>query len=273
MMRKLIFVGVLVLAMSSLALAQDFPKFEIFGGYSYLRSDLNSNDAYVFDNYSGAGQFGGAGNLSGFETSLTYNLNPWLGIKADFSSHFGRSNFSDSWDSTNGFDDYYGDFQDSYHYSYKMKGKATVHRYTYLFGPEFSYRGNSKVRPFAHALFGFTKVNVSKMNIDYATMRDYIWNGYSYEYIGNITGSGSSTQFAMALGGGLDINVDKKWAIRLAQIDYVPTWGDIKMKTVGYEEYYYDGSYEDNSYYLEKGRTPRERFNNLRISAGIVFKF
>ncbi len=44
MMRKLIFVGVLVLAMSGLALAQDFPKFEVFGGYSYLRSDLGNTD-------------------------------------------------------------------------------------------------------------------------------------------------------------------------------------------------------------------------------------
>ena len=47
MMRKLLFVGVLMLAMSGLALAQDFPKYEVFGGYSYMRSDLNNTTSWL----------------------------------------------------------------------------------------------------------------------------------------------------------------------------------------------------------------------------------
>ena len=46
-MKKLIFVGIVMLAMSGLALAQDFPKYEVFGGYSYMRSDLGNSTSWI----------------------------------------------------------------------------------------------------------------------------------------------------------------------------------------------------------------------------------
>jgi opacity protein-like surface antigen len=91
--------------------------------------------------------------------------------------------------------------------------------HSFLFGPQFSVR-KDKVTPFAHALFGVAHVQQG------------------------ITGLGtdSANEFAMALGGGLDINAGKKIAIRVAQADYVMS------------------------------RKGGESFNNFSYSAGIVLK-
>jgi opacity protein-like surface antigen len=70
-MRKLFFVASLLLLLPLAALAQDKPKVEIFGGYSYLRTD----DALDLD-------------LHGWNASATVNLNKWFGIKGDFSGHY-----------------------------------------------------------------------------------------------------------------------------------------------------------------------------------------
>ncbi len=70
-MRKLLFVASLLLLLPFAAHAQDKPKVEIFGGYSYLHTD----DALDLD-------------LHGWNASVTGNLNKWFGIKADFSGHY-----------------------------------------------------------------------------------------------------------------------------------------------------------------------------------------
>ena len=57
---------VLLLGLS--ALAQDFPRGELFGGYSYNRSD--------------------GANFNGWGASITENVNPTFGIKGDFSGHY-----------------------------------------------------------------------------------------------------------------------------------------------------------------------------------------
>jgi opacity protein-like surface antigen len=76
--------------------------------------------------------------------------------------------------------------------------KGNVHNF--LFGPRLSYTAG-KITPFAHALYGVSRV----------------------------TGDGLTSQnsFAMAYGGGVDVTVAKRVALRLAQLDYVRTqFGD-----------------------------------------------
>src|SRR5262245_54507163 len=73
-MRKSLFVVCLLLAFALIAQAQDKPKIEIFGGYSYLRADDNDDGI----------------NLHGWNASATGNLNKWFGVKADFSGHYGQ---------------------------------------------------------------------------------------------------------------------------------------------------------------------------------------
>jgi len=55
--------------------AQDTPKAEIFGGYSY-------------QHWNSGTPFGGI-NLNGWNASVTGNVNAWLGVTADFSGHYG----------------------------------------------------------------------------------------------------------------------------------------------------------------------------------------
>jgi hypothetical protein len=110
--------------------AQD--KFELFGGYSYLRASVQ------------VGQFGPLGpgtpcppncgtppaisqhaNLNGWELAGQYKPLPFLGAVADFNGNYGT-----------------------------LDGAGTrIH--TFLFGPQVSLPG--KVSPFAHALIGVAK--------------------------------------------------------------------------------------------------------------------
>jgi opacity protein-like surface antigen len=70
-MRKLLYVLSLSLLLPLAARAQDAPRAEIFGGYSYLRTD----DRLDLD-------------LHGWNASVAGNFNKWFGLKADFSGHY-----------------------------------------------------------------------------------------------------------------------------------------------------------------------------------------
>lgn len=70
-MRKLFVAASLLLLLPLAAFAQDKPKVEIFGGYSYLHTD----DALDLD-------------LHGWNASVAGNLNKWFGLKSDFSGHY-----------------------------------------------------------------------------------------------------------------------------------------------------------------------------------------
>ncbi len=67
MKRTFLFVC-LILIMAAVAFAQDAPKAEVFGGYSYLR-------------FSGE-------NFNGWNAALTGNFNKNFGITADISGHY-----------------------------------------------------------------------------------------------------------------------------------------------------------------------------------------
>ena len=102
----------------------------------------------------------------------------------------------------------------------------------FLFGPRLSYRGGA-VTVFGHALFG----------------------GANSKLQDELSGSGfeeSNTEFAMAFGGGIDVNLGKHYAIRAAQFDYVPIHTDINERFAG-----------GTSSWL----------HNTRFQAGFVFKF
>jgi hypothetical protein len=73
MRRKIICIGVFAL-LSSCVLAQTTPKVEVFGGYSFLRSNPGSPKLDA--------------NASGWEASAVWNHNHWLGVKADFDGHY-----------------------------------------------------------------------------------------------------------------------------------------------------------------------------------------
>jgi opacity protein-like surface antigen len=75
-----------------------------------------------------------------------------------------------------------------------------VHTFTYLFGPRLTARGGN-FNVFGHVLFGGAKT----------------------------TGEsplGSESDFALAVGAGVDINASKNIGVRLFQVDYLPIRGN-----------------------------------------------
>jgi len=131
--------------------AQEVPKVETFGGYSWA-----------------------GGNFHGWNASVTGNVNKWFGISADFSGHYGN----------------------------ELDGSLRINKnaHSFLFGPRFSRHGK-RLTPFAYALFGATRFEESAVVIGQKL-------------------SASDTGFASAFGGGLDLNINKRVAIRTFQIDY-----------------------------------------------------
>ena len=118
-MRKLFVIAALSLALSIIAQAQDSPRTEIFGGYSYLRLDSDLNDDQ---------------DLNGYNASVNQTFfKKWLGFKADFSGHFG--------DAARGL------------------GPGTdLNKFLFLFGPQITLRKFEKIQPFAHVLFGAARI-------------------------------------------------------------------------------------------------------------------
>jgi hypothetical protein len=272
-MRKLLFAGILILAMSGLALAQDFPKYEVFGGYSYMRSDLGNSTSWM-GSYYNSDSVTGVSNGHGFEASFTYNLNKWFGIKGDFSTHFSTLNLDakESW-----VDSYPSDYYYTYSYSSVRKGSAKMRQYTYLFGPEFSLRKYERFRPFAHVLVGFTTVDVNKLDVtednqwttEYSDGSLYSSSHEAYTTTGTVKG----TSFAMTLGGGVDIKLSKSISLRIPQVDYIiPT---LQNLTIDITDKYTDYNSDDTVYYTDTSKynykVPTSRFHNVRVSTGLVF--
>jgi opacity protein-like surface antigen len=164
----LIVVGLLFFA--SLAGAQVPTSGNVFFGYSYYSTDLSSIDR---------------ANTNGFEASFEGKVFPFVGLVADFDSHYGSQSFpicpvvpvGSGPSSCSSFSD-------------------SITERNFLFGPRVSF-SVGKFRPFAEALFGGAHVAVN--------------NGY-----------GSDTSFATAIGGGLDYKIIKPIAWRF-QGDYVQT--------------------------------------------------
>ena len=72
-MRSLLWILGILMLVTAPAVAQDTPKIEIFGGYSYLRVNT-----------------GGTGiNLNGWNASVQGNVNNWFSVVGDFSGHYG----------------------------------------------------------------------------------------------------------------------------------------------------------------------------------------
>lgn len=106
--------------------------------------------------------------------------------------------------------------------AYKSVLGVSLRQHTYLFGPVVSAR-SEKATFFAHALFGGARATAD--------------TGSSF------FGSVSDNAFAMAFGGGLDYNLNRNFAVRVGQFDYLPT------------------------------RFGGETQNNFRYSAGVVLRF
>jgi hypothetical protein len=141
------------LSLGPLLVAQDKPKFEIFGGYSLEHiSACGSRGDPKFDQACGLelGDLPSPTNYNGWNVSFTGHLVKYVGLTADFSGHYGNTVRADSFFTS---------------------------RHSYMFGPVVAVH-TEKFTPFAHALFGGVSENVSGLNIlSYTTFARAIGGG------------------------------------------------------------------------------------------------
>jgi opacity protein-like surface antigen len=116
-MKKLVLVCAVFMAFSIAAGAQDYPKAEVFGGYSFVH--FNVQETPSSDT---------AFNLNGGSASISFNPKAKLGLVADFGGYHGSPTV--------------------------LGSSASVTQISYLFGPKVAMRSNARITPFGQALFG-----------------------------------------------------------------------------------------------------------------------
>src|SRR5580704_2585294 len=115
-----VFVVIAVLLMGTVAIAQDGPKAEITGYYSYFR--FNPENSGTLSSHS----------LNGGGADVTYFFSKMIGIKAEFGGYQ-----SNKVTYTNG----------------SFSASASANLFTYNVGPVVKFRAE-KFEPFAEVLFG-----------------------------------------------------------------------------------------------------------------------
>ena len=200
-MKKLVpFLSVIVLmcaAASALAqgtTADDYPKVEVFVGYSAL-GDANSGRRITFS--PTASTDSGYGTETGFETSVIGNFSRHIGIKGDFSAHFGNDSGRSPFTACT-------PICATVTQDFKFKTRV----YNFLAGPEFKARNSTRFTPFAHVLAGVAHSSATFTSPGPAV---------------NVNLKNSENSFAMALGGGLDIRASKRVSFR-GSMDYNPVF-------------------------------------------------
>ncbi len=175
-------------------------KFEFFGGYSYLNTDIGFDEEVKVEGFES--DFDDRFGSHGFEAAITGNFHRYVGAKFDFSSHSKTRSFSDSIPEGG---------------SYDLRLKVRTNQF--LGGLQFkdNKKEGGRVRPFAHVLAG-----VANQKVEYT--ETYTGGG------GGSIGTGGSTfsdslsknSFAMVFGGGVDVHVGKRVDIRIFQFDFNP---------------------------------------------------
>jgi len=121
---------VLVVLLGLLALpvmAQDNPKFDVFGGYQYMH-------------LSNVGGYSGLNvNLNGWDAAASAYFTKHIGVTGDFSGNYKSRTYD--------IDDF--------------SGTVHTHVYSYAGGPVVSLNPGGTLNPFVHALFGGAHASLS----------------------------------------------------------------------------------------------------------------
>ncbi len=154
-------------------------------------------------------------NAVGWDASVFADVNSWFGAGIDVSGYFGSPKVN---------------------LGLSTPTPISSRTFTYLFGPRFSHREWAHLKPYAEALVGVDNLRFTPKSV-------------------GLTRPVSLTTFAGAFGGGLDVPINSRFAVRLIQAEYVLTRFRKFDSTTGA----FDG--------------PHGIQNNIRASAGIVLRF
>jgi hypothetical protein len=184
---KAIHLAAVVMLFGLTAWAQEFPRFEVGGDYSFIRFAPSS--AYT----QGHSLNGGGG-------SFVVNINEYLGLKMDLQGYQST---------TNKFN-----IPQNPVFPGGATGTVSGDMFTYTFGPQIKVRAHG-IHPFGHLLFGAAHSNV------YANAFKQICQPIAGTCGFNKTPAEDA--FAMIFGGGVDIPLGHTISFRPAEIDYVLT--------------------------------------------------
>lgn len=185
-MKKSLVLIAVGLMCTAAAVAQDVPKFELTGGYSYVNF------------HPGLSQITSQ-NMNGGGGAFVYNLTNLIGIKADFMGYAVGSGWTNKLINA----------------GYPVTGSASGNMFTYMFGPQIK-KHSGKFQPFGEALFGAAHSN------GYATILRCI-SGNDSTSCNLKSGNGNNNAFAMEYGGGLDYALTPHIQIRPVEVDYLYT--------------------------------------------------
>jgi opacity protein-like surface antigen len=225
-MKKLFLLALSLLVIGPAVYAQNGRRAEIFIGYSNLQAEGvvdADNPGAVFDDEFFDRRLG----LHGLNASVAGFFNHAFGIKGDFSFHRNKDSAS------------------------IIGGSNSIDSRVFYFmaGPTFKFRNVSKVEPFVHTLVGgaHTRFDVETVRVVAGTTQRSISDT-------------SSTDFAIGIGGGLDIRLGDRFSLRAIQVDYTPVFlRDRSVEVLG------------GSVGIAPLTLQGQRQDNIRISMGIVF--
>jgi outer membrane immunogenic protein len=126
-MRRVLLCLIPIVVLVSSVHAQEVPRVELFGGYSYLNLDTTGRTNRL--------------NFNGFDTNVTFNVNRHLGVEVDFAGHF----------------------QTPCDQGIAIQANNRCADWAYMAGPKVSFR-KKRFSPFAHVLFGgdrFSNTNLT----------------------------------------------------------------------------------------------------------------
>ncbi len=198
--RNFVFAGFFLCAAT--AVAQDsFPTVETAPGFSYVHNSAVFGGTQSFNCAGGGG-------------TIAYNVTSLIGIASDLSGCkvFGLSN------------------------AYGIGSKVGGSEFTYVFGPRLTFRKNDHIHPFFELNFGGERVKISCNQGNAGNACGAYPNGLppvATQLPSGVTivttninlaaTSYSKNAFAMTVGGGFDVPLSKKFALRLVQAEYLYT--------------------------------------------------
>lgn len=220
--------------------SDDYNKVEVYGGYSYASVQPNNKAAEAFGTTlevcsSQATDIIGRNfqtnfcrrhGFNGFDASITYNFNRYVGIKANVTGHTKKQLFVDTFDGV------------------EEPNNVTERIYNFLGGVQIKINSkDARFKPFVHALIGAARYSRKEVVT-------------SPVPLDNFTNRGKTTSFAMKLGGGIDLRLNRRIDLRLIEVDYNPIFTRN-----------FDVTGNPFDVIHTKGRTA----NNITIGFGIAF--
>jgi hypothetical protein len=209
-MQKLLLSIFFIILYATTAFAQssdDYNKVEFYGGFSHNRVQPNAKSSTsfgtTFEQCSSAAtdilgknfqtSFCHRRGFNGFDTSITYNFNRYVGIKGNVTGHYKSEPFTDI---------FFGETE-------TLRTKDRI--YNFLVGVQLKDNSKTKrFKPFAHALVGASRFASTGVNTAPTYPPD------------NFTLKSHVTSFAMKFGGGIDLRVNRRIDLRLAELNYNP---------------------------------------------------